>query len=178
MSASDNGGVSQQGGGSSSLTFTSQKGSVDLSQLKGTGPGGTITRADVESAGAVTLHLPGDASYHDARRVHNGLIDKHPAVIACCRGTDDVAAVLRHLNATPAVAIGYSMGGPVAQLLWLASEDPDKPINMYVNSPGGMVYSGLGIYDTMQFIQPDVATMCVGLAASRGSVLLAAGAPG
>ncbi len=66
----------------------------------------------------------------------------------------------------------------VAQLLWLASEDPDKPINMYVNSPGGMVYSGLGIYDTMQFIQPEVATICVGLAASMGSVLLAAGAEG
>ncbi len=66
----------------------------------------------------------------------------------------------------------------IAQLLWLASEDPDKPINMYVNSPGGVVYSGLGIYDTMQFIKPEVATICVGLAASMGSVLLAAGAEG
>ncbi len=66
----------------------------------------------------------------------------------------------------------------VAQLLWLTSEDPDKPISMYVNSPGGMVYSGLAIYDTMQFIKPEVSTICVGLAASMGSVLLAAGAAG
>ncbi|MFN3595990.1 MAG: ATP-dependent Clp endopeptidase proteolytic subunit ClpP [Rubricoccaceae bacterium] len=66
----------------------------------------------------------------------------------------------------------------VAQLLFLASEDPDKDINMYINSPGGQVYSGMAIYDTMQFIKPDVATICVGLAASMGSVLLLAGAKG
>ena len=66
----------------------------------------------------------------------------------------------------------------VAQLLFLASEDPDKPINMYVNSPGGEVYSGLAVYDTMQMVQPEVQTICVGLAASMGSVLLTAGAPG
>ncbi len=66
----------------------------------------------------------------------------------------------------------------VAQLLFLASEDPDKPINMYVNSPGGEVYRGLAIYDTMQMIGPEVSTICVGLAASMGSVLLAGGAPG
>ncbi len=64
----------------------------------------------------------------------------------------------------------------VAQLLFLASEDPDRDINLYINSPGGVVYSGLGIYDTMQFIAPDVSTICVGLAASMGAVLLAAGA--
>ena len=66
----------------------------------------------------------------------------------------------------------------IAQLLFLASEDPDKPINLYVNSPGGEVYSGMAIYDTMQFIGPEVSTLCVGLAASMGSVLLTAGAPG
>ena len=66
----------------------------------------------------------------------------------------------------------------IAQLLYLASDDPDKPINLYVNSPGGEVYSGMAIYDTMQFVQPEVATLCVGLAASMGSVLLTAGAPG
>ena len=66
----------------------------------------------------------------------------------------------------------------VAQMLFLASEDPDKTINFYINSPGGQVYSGLAIYDTMQFIKPDVATICVGLAASMGSVLLTAGAKG
>ena len=66
----------------------------------------------------------------------------------------------------------------VAQLLHLESEDPDKDIALYVNSPGGVVYAGLAIYDTMQFIKPDVATICFGVAMSMGSLLLAGGAPG
>lgn len=65
-----------------------------------------------------------------------------------------------------------------AQLLFLASVDPKKDIQIYVNSPGGGVYAGLGIYDTMQYIEPDVATICTGMAASMGAVLLCAGAPG
>ena len=66
----------------------------------------------------------------------------------------------------------------VAQLLHLESEDPDKDISIYINSPGGSIYAGLAIYDTMQFIKPDIATMCVGIAMSMGSLLLTAGAPG
>jgi ATP-dependent Clp protease, protease subunit len=66
----------------------------------------------------------------------------------------------------------------IAQLLHLESEDPDKDINLYINSPGGSVYSGLAIYDTMQFIKPDVATTCVGIAMSMGALLLAGGAEG
>jgi ATP-dependent Clp protease protease subunit len=66
----------------------------------------------------------------------------------------------------------------IAQLLFLESEDPDKDINLYVNSPGGNVSSGLAIYDTMQFVRPDVATICIGMAASMGAVLLAGGAKG
>ena len=66
----------------------------------------------------------------------------------------------------------------VAQLLYLASEDPERMINIYINSPGGVVYSGLGVYDTMQYVSCPVATICVGLAASLGSVLLTAGAAG
>jgi ATP-dependent Clp protease protease subunit len=66
----------------------------------------------------------------------------------------------------------------VAQLLFLESENPDKDINLYINSPGGSVSAGLSIYDTMQFIKPDVSTMCVGQAASMGAVLLAGGAKG
>src|SRR3984885_9560420 len=66
----------------------------------------------------------------------------------------------------------------VAQLLHLESSDPDKDISMYINSPGGSIYSGLAIYDTMQFIKPQVQTICVGIAMSMGSLLLAAGAPG
>src|SRR5688500_11159109 len=66
----------------------------------------------------------------------------------------------------------------VAQLLHLESEDPDKDISIYVNSPGGSVYAGLAIYDTMQYIKPDVQTICVGIAMSMGALLLAAGAKG
>ena len=66
----------------------------------------------------------------------------------------------------------------VAQLLHLESEEPDKDISLYVNSPGGMVYAGMAIYDTMQYIKPDVSTICVGMAMSMGSILLAGGAPG
>ncbi|HYB91598.1 MAG TPA: ATP-dependent Clp endopeptidase proteolytic subunit ClpP [Candidatus Binataceae bacterium] len=79
------------------------------------------------------------------------------------------------------------VGGPVtddlanlvtAQLLFLESEDPDREINMYINSPGGSVTAGLAIYDTMEFVRPPVSTLCVGQAASMGAVLLAAGAKG
>jgi len=66
----------------------------------------------------------------------------------------------------------------IAQLLFLESEDPDKDINLYINSPGGSVSSGLAIYDTMQYIRPDVSTICIGLAASMGAVLLAGGTKG
>ena len=66
----------------------------------------------------------------------------------------------------------------VAQLLFLESENPDKDISFYINSPGGSVSAGLAVYDTMQFIKPDVSTLCVGQAASMGSLLLAAGDPG
>ncbi len=66
----------------------------------------------------------------------------------------------------------------IAQLLFLESDNPDKDIHLYINSPGGLVSAGLAIYDTMQFIKPDVSTMCVGQAASRGALLLAGGAKG
>ena len=66
----------------------------------------------------------------------------------------------------------------VAQLLFLEAEDPEKDIYMYINSPGGSVYDGLGIFDTMQHVKPDVHTVCVGLAASMGAFLLAAGTKG
>src|SRR5699024_9461600 len=63
----------------------------------------------------------------------------------------------------------------VAQILYLASEDPEKDINLYINSPGGVVSAGLAIYDTMRYVKPDVATTCVGMAASMGAVLLTGG---
>jgi ATP-dependent Clp protease protease subunit len=66
----------------------------------------------------------------------------------------------------------------VAQLLFLAAEDPDKDINLYINSPGGVITAGMAIYDTMQYIKPDVSTICIGMAASMGAFLLAGGAKG
>jgi ATP-dependent Clp protease, protease subunit len=66
----------------------------------------------------------------------------------------------------------------VAQLIHLESEDPEKDISLYINSPGGMVYAGMAIYDTMQFIRPDVSTICVGMAMSMGAILLGGGAEG
>jgi ATP-dependent Clp protease protease subunit len=66
----------------------------------------------------------------------------------------------------------------VAQLLWLAAEDPEKDINLYINSPGGSIYAGMAIYDTMQLVPCDVATYCIGLAASMGQFLLSGGEPG
>jgi len=72
----------------------------------------------------------------------------------------------------------YSANLVVAQLLFLESENPDKDVHLYINSPGGVVTAGLAIYDTMQFIKPDVSTMCIGQAASMGALLLAGGARG
>jgi ATP-dependent Clp protease protease subunit len=72
----------------------------------------------------------------------------------------------------------YSANVIVAQLLFLEAENPDKDINLYINSPGGSVSAGFAIYDTMQFIKPDVSTMCIGQAASMGALLLAGGAAG
>ncbi|MCK9221682.1 MAG: ATP-dependent Clp endopeptidase proteolytic subunit ClpP [Limnochordia bacterium] len=72
----------------------------------------------------------------------------------------------------------YMANVVIAQLLFLESEDPDKDISLYINSPGGVVYSGLAIYDTMQYIKPDVSTICVGMAASMAALLLTAGTKG
>lgn len=81
------------------------------------------------------------------------------------------------------IFLGYPINDEVAniitaQLLFLDSSDRTRDINMYINSPGGSVYAGLGVYDTMQYVSPDVATICIGMAASMGSVLLAAGTTG
>jgi ATP-dependent Clp protease protease subunit len=81
------------------------------------------------------------------------------------------------------IFLGYPINDEVAniitaQLLFLDSTDRNRDINMYINSPGGSVYAGLGVYDTMQYVSPDVATICIGMAASMGCVLLAAGTNG
>lgn len=81
------------------------------------------------------------------------------------------------------VFLGYAIDDDyanaiIAQLLFLAAEDPEKEINIYINSPGGYITAGLAIYDTMQYVAPDIRTICIGQAASMGSLLLAAGTPG
>ncbi|HOJ38726.1 MAG TPA: ATP-dependent Clp protease proteolytic subunit [Ignavibacteriales bacterium] len=95
------------------------------------------------------------------------------------RGMDIFSRLLRERIIFLGSAIDDHVASVViAQLLFLAAEDPDKDISLYINSPGGSVSAGLAIYDTMRYIKPDVSTICVGLAASMGAVLLAAGAEG
>lgn len=95
------------------------------------------------------------------------------------RGMDIFSRLLRERIIFLGSAIDDHVASVViAQLLFLAAEDPDKDISLYINSPGGSVSAGLAIYDTMRYVKPDVSTICVGLAASMGAVLLAAGAEG
>jgi ATP-dependent Clp protease, protease subunit len=95
------------------------------------------------------------------------------------RGMDIYSRLLRERIIFLGTAIDDHVASlTIAQLIFLEAEDSEKDINMYINSPGGSVTSGLAIYDTMKFIKPDVATICVGMAASMGAVLLAGGAAG
>ncbi|WP_423821275.1 ATP-dependent Clp endopeptidase proteolytic subunit ClpP [Salinisphaera sp. SPP-AMP-43] len=118
---------------------------------------------------------------HDSMQTQNlGLI---PMVIEqTARGERSFDIYSRLLKERVIFAVGpvddHMANLIVAQLLFLESDNPDKDIQLYINSPGGAVTAGLSIYDTMQFIKPDVATMCLGQAASMGAVLMAAGAPG
>ncbi len=95
------------------------------------------------------------------------------------RGMDIYSRLLRERIIFLGTAVDDHIASlTIAQLIFLEAEDSEKDINMYINSPGGSVTSGLAIYDTMKFIKPDVATICVGMAASMGAVLLAGGAKG
>ena len=95
------------------------------------------------------------------------------------RGMDIFSRLLRERIIFLGTAVDDHVASlTIAQLIFLEAEDSEKDINMYINSPGGSVTSGLAIYDTMKFIKPDVATICVGMAASMGAVLLAGGAKG
>ena len=95
------------------------------------------------------------------------------------RGSDIYSRLLRERIVFIGTPIDDTVANlVVAQLLYLQAEDPNKDISIYINSPGGSIYAGLAIYDTMQFIKPDVSTVCMGMAMSMGAVLLAAGAKG
>ncbi|GIP32134.1 ATP-dependent Clp protease proteolytic subunit [Paenibacillus sp. J2TS4] len=106
-----------------------------------------------------------------------------PVVVEQSRGGERSYDIYSRLLKDRIVFLGSAIDDSVAnaviaQLLFLAADDPDKDIHLYVNCPGGSTSAGFAIYDTMQHVKPDVSTICVGLAASFGAVLLAAGAPG
>ena len=106
-----------------------------------------------------------------------------PQIVAQTPGGDPSQEIFRLLLKERIVFLGTEVNDQVsnlltAQLLYLEGQDPDRDIWLYINSPGGSVYAGLAIYDTMQFVNPDVATICMGMGASMGQFLLCAGAPG
>src|ERR1700677_3989865 len=106
-----------------------------------------------------------------------------PSIVAAGGGPDPTSDIYQRILKERIVFIGSAIdqvtaNSVCAQLILLESEDSDKDISLYINSPGGSVTDGLAIYDTMQYVQPDVSTICVGLAASMGQFLLCAGAPG
>lgn len=118
---------------------------------------------------------------------NNGALDMHSALVPMvieqtARGERSFDIYSRLLKERVIFIVGgiedHMANLVVAQLLFLESENPDKDISIYINSPGGVVTSGMAIYDTMQFIKPDVSTLCIGQAASMGSLLLAGGAEG
>ncbi len=106
-----------------------------------------------------------------------------PSIYAAAGGPDPTGDIFQRLLKERIVFIGSAIDQVTAnlvcaQLVLLEAEDPERDISLYINSPGGSVTDGLAIYDTMQFVRPDVSTICVGLAASMGQFLLCAGAPG
>ena len=106
-----------------------------------------------------------------------------PSIVAAAGGIDPTGDIFQRLLKERIVFIGSAIdqltaNSVCAQLILLESEDPEKDISIYINSPGGSVTDGMAIYDTMQYVRPDVATICFGLAASMGQFLLCAGAPG
>ena len=117
------------------------------------------TTIPTRSLGLVPMVLEQSARGERSYDIYSRLLKER--IVFLCGPLDDVVANLI-----------------VAQLLWLESENPDKDIHLYINSPGGTVTAGLSVYDTMQFVRCDIATMCVGQAASMGAFLLAAGAEG
>ncbi len=117
---------------------------------------------------------------HSSRDIYNQLV---PIVVEQTGRGERAYDIFSRLLKERIVFIGTPIDDTIAslviaQLLFLESEDPDKDVNLYINSPGGSVTSGLAIYDTIQYIRPDVSTICIGMAASMAAVLLAGGAKG
>ncbi|MGE5588522.1 MAG: ATP-dependent Clp endopeptidase proteolytic subunit ClpP [Clostridia bacterium] len=128
------------------------------------------------------MSLGGSAYNHHARE-EESVVNLVPIVVEQTNRGERAYDIYSRLLKDRIIFIGGPIDDDVAnlviaQMLFLQGEDPDKDINLYINSPGGVVTSGLAIYDTMQYIKPDVATTCIGMAASMGALLLAAGAKG
>src|SRR5690242_3108674 len=125
----------------------------------------------------------GEGDKHRMNKLETQALNLVPIVVEqTARGERSYDIYSRLLKERVVFIVGpiddYVANVVVAQLLFLESENPDKDISVYINSPGGVVTAGLSIYDTMQFVKPDISTICVGQAASMGSLLLAAGAKG
>ena len=124
----------------------------------------------------ISSHTLHDYIQHNVTNLTPNIIEERPMNIA-------VMDVYSRLMMVRIIFLGYPVSDEVAniitaQLLFLESTDRTRDIQLYINSPGGSVYAGLGLYDTMQFVSPDIATICTGMAASMAAVLMAAGAPG
>jgi len=124
----------------------------------------------------ISSHTLHDYVKHNVTNLTPNIIEERPMNIA-------VMDVYSRLMMDRIIFLGYPVSDEVAniitaQLLFLESTDRTRDIQLYINSPGGSVYAGLGLYDTMQFVSPDIATICTGMAASMAAVLMAAGAPG
>ncbi len=124
----------------------------------------------------ISSHTLHDYLQHNVTNLTPNIIEERPMNIA-------VMDVYSRLMMDRIIFLGYPINDEVAnivtaQLLFLESTDRTRDIQMYINSPGGSVYAGLGMYDTMQFVTPDIATICIGMAASMGAVLMCAGASG
>jgi len=124
----------------------------------------------------ISSHTLHDYVQHNVTNLTPNIIEERPMNIA-------VMDVYSRLMMDRIIFLGYPVSDEVAniitaQLLFLESTDRTRDIQLYINSPGGSVYAGLGLYDTMQFVSPDIATICTGMAASMAAVLMAAGAPG
>lgn len=125
----------------------------------------------------------GISSMHLEHYIHSTITNYTPYIIEERQLNIQPIDVFSRLMMDRIIFLGTPINDQIAnviqaQLLFLSANDPNRDIQIYINSPGGMVYAGLGIYDTMQYIQPDVATICTGVAASMAAVLLAAGANG
>ena len=124
----------------------------------------------------ISSHTLHDYVQHNVTNLTPNIIEERPMNVA-------VMDVYSRLMMDRIIFLGYPVNDEVAniitaQLLFLESTDRTRDIQLYINSPGGSVYAGLGLYDTMQFVSPDIATICTGMAASMAAVLMAAGAPG